>query len=118
MKFTKVADDAGLISARCDGEISALHLAANADPMRDVLGPTAFASKLLVDLSGAAFIDSSGISWLILTHKEFAQHGGMMVLHSIPPLVLQVMKLMKMDLVLNLAADAAAARRLVQGAKP
>jgi hypothetical protein len=58
------------------------------------------------------------VSWLIINHKRFREGGGMLVLHSVPPLVDQVFRLLKMYLVLNIQPDEAAARAAALGGRP
>jgi anti-anti-sigma factor len=118
MKLTKVSEVGGVVCLQCEGEISPFRYPSDATSFEPLLGPRAFHLKVLVDLENTAFIDSSGISWLILTHKQFVKHGGMLVLHSIPPMIQQMLKLMKMELVLNLAADARTALARAEGKQP
>ena len=67
---------------------------------------------LLLDLGAADFIDSSGLSWLLMWHKRYASAGAKLVLHSIPPMVGDVLRMMRLDSVFNIAADEKAARAI------
>lgn len=116
MRFSlvSVADD--LTRVRCEGEITTNDLAETRDPVENVLGPAIFRQTVLLDLGNTSYIDSSGISYLLGVNKRFKQMGGRMVIHSAPPAVNQVFKLLKIHSVLPIVADEAEARRLVQGA--
>lgn len=97
------------------GRIIAGDLAPGEDYFCRKFGPEIYARKVIVDLSGCTFIDSSGISTLINSHKRFFQHGGMVVFHSLPPMIQQVLQMVRMQLVLHLAKDASAARHVIGG---
>ena len=116
MRFSLVSVGDDLTRIRCDGEITMNDLAHSRDPVEDLLGPALFRQTVLLDLSQTSYIDSSGISYLLGVNKRFKQVGGRLVLHSAPPSVMQVFKLLKIQSVLNIVADEAEARRLVQTA--
>jgi anti-anti-sigma regulatory factor len=71
----------------------------------------------LIDLEQTSFIDSSGISWMLICHKHFVQGGGQVVFHSAPPLVQHTLGLLRLNLVLHLASDEDAARAMLQEGK-
>jgi anti-anti-sigma regulatory factor len=71
----------------------------------------------LLNLEKTTYINSSGISWLIISHKHFVQAKGQLILHSIPPLVFQVMQLVRLPLVVPVAVDEAAALGVARGDK-
>ena len=116
MQITVVARDADPVLLRCTGEIN---LAEGADnPLLTLLGSDCYSRKVLIDLEQAGFIDSSGISWLVTCQKNFAAAGGLLVLHSVPPMILQPLKLMHMERVLHLADNLAAAQAQALGNSP
>ena len=80
--------------------------------LEEALVSAGYRQKVLLDLENTTFIDSSGISWLMICHKHFVQAGGKVVYHSAPPLVQQTLKLLRLNLVLNLADDEDAARAM------
>ena len=51
------------------------------------------------------------------SHKRFRTDGGRLVLHSVPPMVAQVLRLLNLHTVLSIQPDQAAARALVADAK-
>jgi anti-anti-sigma factor len=118
MKLTLMADEGELVRVRCEGEIRDVRYQIQGDPMERALGPGCFTRRVLLDLERAELIDSSGISWLIVTHKHFKQGGGRLVLHSIPPRIGQVLHFLHMHRVFHLAEDEPAARSLAVRDQP
>jgi anti-anti-sigma factor len=111
-------DDQTIVRISCEGDISQMDFSRDNDPLEALLRPLGgFARKVLLDLEKTTFIDSSGISWLLVTHKHFLQGGGRLVLHSIPPRVNQVMQLVRLPLIMQLAPNETAARALALGEK-
>jgi len=94
---------------------------AKADPLSgltvldDLLGSRGYARKVLLSLNETEFIDSSGLSWLLTCHKRFCEAGGRFVVHSVPPSVSDILMMMRLELVLDLAADESAALELLRG---
>src|SRR4051812_40091175 len=117
LKLTVVSDEADLVRVQCEGEISQVKFQLNDNPLESLLGSKVYTRKLLLNLERVEFLDSSGISWLVVSHKNFQQHGGMLVLHSVPPRIHQVLQFCRMDRLLRLTEDEAAARALAAGGK-
>ena len=115
MKLTVVSDDGDVARVQCEGEISQVRFQAEGNPLETLLGAGGYARKVLLNLDRTEWIDSSGISWLIVNHKRFQQAGGRLVLHSLPPRVSQVLQFCKMDRVFHIADDEADARARVAG---
>jgi anti-anti-sigma factor len=116
MRFALVSHADDLTRIDCEGDVSQHELPAARDPIEDLLGPVIFRRRVLLDLGRTSYIDSSGISYLLGAHRKFQNAGGRLVLHSAPPTVTQVFKLLKMPQVLHIAADEAEARRLASEA--
>lgn len=74
------------------------------EPLAGSLGPAGYRGMLLVDLSGVTMLDSSGVSWLLQCQKKSRAAGGAFVLHSLSPFVQQLFDVLKMRLVLSIAA--------------
>jgi hypothetical protein len=115
LTVTLLSDEGGLVRAAAHGPISQTRFRSDANPLEGVLGPTGYARKVLLSLEGTDYIDSSGISWLIVNHKHFQQAGGLLVLYALPPRVKQVLEFTRMNTVLRLADDEPAARALAHG---
>ncbi|MEW4564372.1 STAS domain-containing protein [Bremerella sp. JC770] len=94
------------------GKVSQDGIPRDQEPIATLLGPEAYTLTVLLDLKDAEVIDSSGIGWLLVCQKRFAENGGRMVCYSAPPAVANVFKLMRMDLVFDNAANASEAEKL------
>ena len=77
-----------------------------------------YGKKLLLNLAQTDFVDSAGVSWLLVCHKRCREAGGQLVIHSLTPMVRQVLGVLRLDQVFQLADDPARARALLDGAKP
>jgi anti-anti-sigma factor len=112
MQLSVQSDDGRLVCLAIAGSITQREASALADPLREVLGIDGYHRKVCLDLSNATFLDSSGINWLIISQKRFHQHGGGFVLHSLPPLVMNVIKILRLQQVFTIADSPQAAQRL------
>jgi len=117
MKLSVVAiDKDGVVRIRADGPITSADLLADArNPLENVIGANWSAMRILLDLSKVQYIDSSAIGWLINSHKELKANGGRIVVHSVQPAVLQVLKLLKIEKVVAMAEDESRGRELLTG---
>jgi anti-anti-sigma factor len=118
MKLTVVAIEADVIRIQNEGEITQTDLRAGTDLIRSLLGLDCYARKVLLNLEKTPYIDSAGVGWLVMTHKNFKEAGGRFVIHSVPPMVSQILRLLQMPKILYLADNESAARALALGDKP
>ena len=119
MAVTLVSNDGDVVRLQADGKITHYHTAGEPDPFRTLIGPDPFSRKAVMNMEGLSFIDSSGIGWLLASHKRFRKSGGSLVLHSLPDPVLLTLEVLRLHVVLNIAADEDAALELARnGAKP
>jgi anti-anti-sigma factor len=116
MQLNLISEDSGVARLECEGQITQNDFDPGDDPMTSVLGMEGFARKVLLNLEKTSYIDSSGISWLVVCHKKFLQAGGRLILHTIPPMVNHVLQLLRLHSIMHIAADEAAARAMVGGA--
>jgi anti-sigma B factor antagonist len=115
MQIALVSDELGVARIECVGSMTMEFFLSGNDPLADLLGgPECYARRVLLNLEKIDFIDSSGIGWLIKWHQRFRKAGGMIVMHSSPPLIRNMLKLLQLDKILDLAEDEAAARRLAR----
>jgi anti-anti-sigma factor len=103
---------AGVCEIQADGEIRSVAEPRDLQNIEEVLGPQCYRRKVLLDLQHTAHIDSSGVCWLVHFHKSSQSAGGMLIIYSVPPAVMSVLKLLGLHHYLNLAADLRAARAL------
>jgi anti-anti-sigma factor len=116
-QLTLLSEDEGVLHVGCEGEVSLPEVRPGHDPLVKLLGPGVFARTVLINLEKATFLDTSGVSWLVDCHQKFLDAGGVLVLHSLPPLVGYVLKLLHLEQVLHVTADVAAARAFAEGAR-
>lgn len=115
MQLNVVSQDGGVLRMELEGRICQQELASLGDPFTALLGEDAYSWKLLLNLERAEFIDSLGVAWLLKCHKKFRDEGGLMVMHSVPPTIQQVLRVLQLNKVFNLADDAAGAQAVAQG---
>jgi anti-anti-sigma regulatory factor len=70
---------------------------------------------MLLDMSEAETLDSSGVGWLLECHKKFREAGGGFVIHSLTPTASQVLRMLNMQMVLRLAGDERKALQMLEG---
>ena len=115
MKLSVVSTTNDLTRIQNEGEITQLDFRAGTDLLEALLGRGCYARKVLLNLERTPYIDSAGVGWLVMSHTRFKEAGGRLVIHSVPPLVNQMLKLLRMPDVLHLAADEPAAEALARG---
>lgn len=99
----------GITTVAIAGRITFGTLEPGLDPLAREL-PEIYSRRVLLDLAGTEYIDSTGVSWLLTCHKRCREGGGKLVLHSLNPLVKQVLQVLRLDRVLQVAESAEKAR--------
>ena len=117
MKLTVLASEGGVTQVGCAEDITLMDFQAGGEPLQELLGNGCYAGSVLLNLERASFIDSAGVGWLVKCHKHFQEHGGRLVIHSIPPMINHVFQLLRLHSLLHLAPDQAAAVALIQKSK-
>lgn len=112
MNLEIISTQNGCVHVAVAGKVSQSSASREEDPLANLLGPDAYGLKVLLNLRDTEMIDSSGIGWLIKCQKRFEEQGGNMVCYAAPPVVTNVFKLMRMNLVFECAANAAEAERI------
>ena len=118
MKLSLVGIENDVTRIQNEGDITQMDFRAGTDLMETLLGRGCYSSKVLLNLEKTPYIDSAGVGWLVMCHKLFKEAKGRFVIHSISPMVYQILKLLRMPEILQLAVDEAAAQALVRGDKP
>lgn len=72
------------------------------------------AGKVLIDLSGVKFLDSSGISVLVGAMKEATSRGGRIALLKVPPTVRSLLELTRLHRVFDSFEEEALACKSLQ----
>jgi len=76
--------------------------------------PDVYSRNVSLSLADAAFLDTRWISRLLTAHQRFREEGGRLVVHSIRPRAMGLLKFLRLDRVLHIAEDEAAARQLLR----
>jgi anti-anti-sigma factor len=118
MKINRLSDDGVLIRLESDGEIRLSDMGPDGNPIEAALGREGFGKKVLLDLQRTPYIDSSGVALLIRCHKKCQDAGGQLIMHSIPPSIMQILKLLHMERHLFLVDDEPSAQALALGEQP
>jgi anti-sigma B factor antagonist len=108
--------DGECISVSTVGKITQNDFGQGIEPLAQLLGPDVYQRTVLLNLAESDYIDSSGVGWLLSSHKRFREAGGSLVIHSLSPMVSQILRVLKMEQVLQVAPDASSARALACGA--
>src|SRR3954468_13101597 len=116
MRLKFVSEDQFGVQLKTDGRIVHDCFKENCEPLADMYGPQVYTKCVMLDLSECEFMDSSGVGWMLMCHKRFSEASGRFILHTVPPMVGNALKLLRMHLVLTIAKDAAEAQALAQGA--
>jgi anti-anti-sigma factor len=117
MKLQVAGDDGQVVRLQVEGQITQRDVHFSSDPLVDLAGPDVYTKQLLIDLTRAPMVDSSGISWLIAAHKRCREKGGRLVIHSYTPPVANTLRLLKMDRVLSLCPSQRDAEALARETK-
>jgi anti-anti-sigma factor len=104
-----------VIRVRCEGP---LHWRDRDDPLQTLLGPRCYGHKVLLSLDRCQAIDTSGLSWLMKTHKSFLKAGGKLVLWAVQPLVADVLRFSQLTPLLHIAPTERAACEMVAEEPP
>jgi len=112
MEIKLLQNEGNLIRMAISGRLSRDGWVKPGDPFANLCGEDVFSRTVLLSLAETTHIDSTGVEWLLRANEKFQKGGGMLVIHSATPLTRQILKLMRMDLVLRIADNEAAARAL------
>ena len=115
MKLHVLPSEDGITRLASEGDITLYEVQGCSNPLQDVLGVEGFRRTVLLSLEQSCFIDSAGVGWLIVAHKKFLDAGGLLVVHSLPPLVNHTFRLLQVATILHVADDEAAATHLANG---
>lgn len=115
MELVISAEDGDLVHVDVRGKITQDHVGVTGDPLMDLLGSDVYSRKVLFDLASTDFVDSSGVSWLLVLHKNFNEGTGCLILHSIPQMVMKVFKVLNMHLVFKIAENKRDAEQMASG---
>ena len=108
MEITVLSQKKGVCRIKLSGEVTQRQLRKFVDPL-EAGGDQIYSQKTLCDMSGTTLLDSAGVSWILVNHKRCREAGGQFVVHSIPRLVMNVILVLRLNLVFDIADDDSAA---------
>lgn len=74
--------------------------------------------KLLIDMDGVPYIDSTGVGFLVSSHTSLKSQGGQLKLLKVKPKILEVFKVMSLLSIFELFEDEEAAMKSFEEPKP
>lgn len=113
MEINVLGKEGGVLLLEVVGRIVRDDIAPRFEAIEQALGPGGYGQRVVLSMARTQFMDSTGISWLVVCHKRFREAGGALVIHSLTPNILTLLKMMRLDLSLNVAEDEQAALRLI-----
>jgi len=113
MHVSKEVDPRGCIQLQLHGLVTQANIERDADPLATVLQPEGLGHPLLLDLSNVLAMDSSGINYLLKLQKRVQLAGGTLILHSLSPIVRNVVRVLNLQTVFRVAHDQAQAHEWI-----
>lgn len=117
MQVSIVSDDGAVVRVKVKGHVTQTELTSSTDPLKALLNSD-YSRRVLLELSEAHFLDSSGVGWLLSSHQHFRTGGGVMAIHSVHANARKVLKVLKMELVLNIFDNETSALEFVRAYQP
>ncbi len=106
----------GLVRLASAGSITAGNFdPSGKNPLERILGQNWSGFRVLLDMKGTTYIDSSAIGWLISSHKQIKAAGGILVLHDVPPSIRSMLDLLHVGKVVPMTDNVESARNLANG---
>jgi hypothetical protein len=115
MDLKVVLDDGDVLRLELAGRVVRSDTVPDTTPFDQVLGPEGYGRRVALSLAETSFIDTRCLGWLLTIHKRFNESGGRLVMHSIRPEVLEIMSVLRFEVILSIAEDEAGALELLGG---
>ena len=116
MQLTVRSDDGPVLYVNASGRINMAVLAEHQEALAELLEGNGYSRTVLLDMTGVELVDSAGMSWLVVQHKRFCDAGGRFAIYCVPFTVMETLRVMRLDQVLNVGESESEALQLVQGA--
>jgi anti-anti-sigma factor len=104
--------DDRLIRVQCEGHLTSPQMEGDSDPLETLLGPLCYGHKVLLNMERVPSIDTGGVCWLLRLDKQFRKAGGKVVLYHVAGFVLDVLDVLRLRTMLQIADDEPAAREM------
>lgn len=115
MQLSLRSDDGPVLRVDASGRINMAALAEQQEALSELLESGGYSQTVLLDMTGVELVDSAGMSWLVVQHKRFCDAGGKFAVHSVPFTIMETLRVMRLNQVLNIADNESEALQLVQG---
>lgn len=115
MQLSLRSKDGPILHVGADGRINMAVLTEQQEALSELLEGDGYSQTVLLDMSGVELVDSAGMSWLVVQHKRFCDAGGKFAVYSVPFTIMETLRVMRLDQVLNVAASESDALQLIQG---
>ncbi len=115
MKMKLAGEEGKLVKVTVSGPVTQRELSPVDEPLGELLGKSGYSRQVLLDLADVSYLDSSGVGWLLTCHKRIKQAGGNLIVHSFSPIVSNVLRVLKLEKVLQLAENVKAAEQTARG---
>ena len=102
MKIDRIQVEGDQVVLKVVGRITQNGMSDGSDPLEPFLDVEGQGCTLRLDLSGTEFIDSSGIGWLIQSHKRLRAAGGNLILHAPSPPIERSFEVVKLGNVIQI----------------
>ena len=114
MRLSLQSENGGPARIKVAGAINQNGVRSISRPFNGLLGEAPFSQRVVLDLSDSEYLDSSGVSWLLGTHEHFEESGGRLVLHSVSPMAMNVLKVLGMHRLFHVAGSERDAIQMVE----
>jgi anti-anti-sigma factor len=107
MKLSIANDDGQSVQVAVTGRVTQQDFGPIHEPLAQLLGPNAYARNVRLDLSDTSYLDSSGVAWLLSCHKRIREAGGKLSLHNPHPIVANLLRVLRLEKVLDVEQPSA-----------
>jgi anti-anti-sigma factor len=111
MKLSIANDDGQSVQVAVTGRVTQEDFGPIHEPLAQLLGPDAYGRTIRLDFSDTNYLDSSGVGWLLNCHKRIREAGGKLSVHNLHPTVANVLRVLRIEKVLDIEQPSASPPR-------
>src|SRR5580698_6898285 len=118
MKLIQLPDESNCTHVSVEGEVTTYDFVrGDPNPLESLLGEHWAALRVLLNFDRVPAIDSAGVGWLISSQQKAKNAGGKLTIHSPQPAVQRMLAMLRIEKIIPVAPDAAAASALMADVK-